>query len=161
VSPVEFVAAIAAVAGLLSSAFTAAVQVAYERRARTLLHEAEEARFEDVLISSDLDALRHYLYDTLGSFPLADFAANEKVRSRVIRLIERLQEFAAPPEEPAPPLEELAPPAETGIEPGISDPELVKAAYEIRSGEIWNGLARMRRRVEIALRDLARRYKPA
>lgn len=119
--------------------------------------EATALRSNDILI------LGNYLYDNIGATRISNYVRDDAVRERVTRALDGVLTFLGPEEVRITPqeLEEAeaaSPTAESG-ERGYSgqsaDAEMRRALQEIQYGEVWNGLARMRRHIEAQLRKLA------
>jgi hypothetical protein len=143
------------IAGVVSVSTTLiSILFAWHHR-RHVLARSEETRFQDLLEASDLRALGGYLDDTLGGFSVRDYAADSIIAARFDRLLGRLESFvdlrhdgdsALPREEKA---DAVMAPA------GIS--EVGNAWRDIERGELWNGLAKLRRYIELTLRDFLAR----
>lgn len=125
-------------------------------RARTKLKKADETDFEKVLASDDINTLGKYLDDTLGNFNIYEYASNSTISDRVDKYIERIKEFVGTVNDMKA--------EETKLEPDmagkfISEKELPEdfkpILIELRTGEPWNALARLRRLIEIKLRRFA------
>ena len=124
---------------------------------RRKLKEATEMQFRRVLSSDDLSEIGSYLDDVIGEFEIAEYVGNPTVSQRVDAYIEKLTEFVQADfkpveEEEAPeraPLGEALPP--------VGD-ELSRVLEELREGDAWNALARLRRHMEIRLRQVASRH---
>jgi hypothetical protein len=165
---------------LALSTLTASVSIGYtvitavrSRRARlTKLRAAEEQQFAQVLESDDLTELGAYLDNVLGDFAVSEYADDRAVRHRVDSYLRRIQDFVGTVEDfraSAAPAEDhvakaAAPAGPTGAptEPGAEDPAMLAenpllgdAYHELREGEVWNALAKMRRAVEQRLREIA------
>ena len=130
------------------------------RDAKERLKKTEEDAFDIVLKSDSISEVGGYLYEGAGAFALNDYSSSPKVRQRVTRLLERLESFLGGPE-----IE-----SSTGFEyeshdlSELPDPtptppnDLLAAQRELPEGEVWNGLARIRRIIELHLRDIAQKH---
>ena len=144
---------------LLIGSATAILQVVIFGRNKAsteeMIRNLEQDREDKALSSADLQILGDYLYDSVGSITLFGYATNPDISKKVRRALDRVATFLGPEPPDVPeshvrsvePKESLAPPS-------ISQ-ELEKSKAEILYGEVWNGLARMRRALEIELRTLA------
>ena len=145
------------VAGLtgLVSVSTTIVSMYLSRRSKTsALKNAEEKEFQAAIQSSNLKTLGDYLYKGIGEIRVGDFSSDPKVRERVTDLVERLDEFLREPEDKdkseKPEFEQKG-----SIEYVQHDPDLIEARSQLESGNLWNGLAGLRRVIESRLKDLA------
>ncbi len=89
----------------------------------------------------DLPALQTYLFDTLGSMSIHEYARDHDAQQFVARAVDRVEEFL-----------------EEGNRGAIDTPRadhLTMAAYAIEHGDLVAGLARLRLAIELRLRDLA------
>jgi hypothetical protein len=147
---IETVASAAIAAGTFAtlSAGWSYVQTRVRRRAD--LKALAVAREEAALTSSDIEQVGGYLFEAIGSVRISDYVRDQAVRQRTGRALRRLTDFLGPQE---PVAEE--PPALGNPDEGLGPEELRLAEEQILSGETWNGLARMRRFLELALREVA------
>jgi hypothetical protein len=116
--------------------------------------EEKERRLEQVLESSDLAVIGGYLDEVVGQFSVYEYATSEQVASVVDRCLGRMRSFVALDAEIAREAEAPEGPPEV-VPVAARSGELQEALSEVRSGEVWNGLARVRRHIEMRLRDLA------
>lgn len=128
----------------------------YEKEA---LEKTKEDAFDIVLKSDSISEVGGYLYEGVGAFALHDYSSSPKVRQRVTRFLERLEAFVGGPEIESSPIAlesrdipEL--PHQTPKPPS----DLLEAQRELLEGEVWNGLARIRRIIELRLRDIAQKH---
>lgn len=151
----EFLASTASIiAALISVLLTAITYWRNIKNQKIKLVNAEETKFEAVLNSNDINVLGKYLDETLGLFNVHEYTASEKVAEKVNKYLEKIQSFVGTTvtvseEEKPKGLESFEAPVE-----GISA-ELQTIIDELRTGETWNALARLRRHIEIRLRNLA------
>jgi hypothetical protein len=135
--------------GLVTVAAETIFLVAASRRlSRDVLRLTEDAR-RNAINSSNLQVLGKYLVDDVGSVRISDVVSSEDVGLRTFQAFAAVRRFVDKPEET--PGDEEAP--WTSPEVVMSD-ELRDARLMVLAGEIWNGLALMRRNLEIVLRAL-------
>ena len=149
-------AIVSLIAGLSSLAATlASVLIAWTERIRKL-REAKHQRLNEVLDSSDLGVVGSYLDEVIGGFNVYEYVTAEDVATTVDRYLDKLKWFVSTDADIA----RAAELAGGGPEPedavGMAD-ELKTALREVRWGEVWNGLARLRRHIELRLRSIAAR----
>jgi len=155
--PFELLASTAAVAAGLSS--VASTLYAYFRNRKSekdKMAKTRETEFEAVLDSNDINVLGTYLDETLGQFNIHEYTASTNVGERVNKYLDKIQSFVGTtehiPKEVGPKeIESVGEPIE-----GFSE-EFQTILDELRTGEPWNALARLRRHIEIQLRDIASR----
>jgi hypothetical protein len=148
-------------AGLLGNLINDRVGQLWSARkeAQKLTQELEAA----ALRSNDISIVGNYLYDNIGSTRVSNYVRDDAVHEKVTRALDSILAFLGPEEVTITPEEEeeaeaVNPSAESRErpEPGLSaDTEMGKALQEIRYGETWNGLARLRRHIEAQLRKIA------
>ncbi len=122
-------------------------------RKREQLRVADEQRFKAALDSDSLRELGSYLDRALGKFSIRDYAEDAEVRTRVTTFLDRLEEFVGRSTEIV--QKPTAPPVETQP-PAPRLPGLARIETRMEAGEIWDGLAALRRLVEARLLDYAR-----
>lgn len=145
----------AAVAGTASIALTLISRISSSRAIHRKLREAQESRFQSVLESDDLTVVGHYLDDVIGNFNVYEYVSNPKVSKTVNSYLEKLRFFVGTDTEVEQQVEDTKVPPKIKVPPPIPD-EFDKILTELRSGEVWNALARLRRHVEITLRKVAK-----
>lgn len=150
------VTVLSAVTGAVSVLVTSGEFIWRHQGSRTALKEAQEAEFQAAVTSDNLKVLGSYLYEKVGLFTVYDYASNEEVRSRVTKLMEGIRVFIGEPEFIDPPPKPSAPELiGVELESAALAAEFHQAQHDIRAGNIWNALARLRRAVEIHLRRMA------
>jgi hypothetical protein len=123
---------------------------------RSALTAVEEQPLERVLRSSEIVPLGRYLDTTLSKVTVSQYTSSETISAQVDQYIERIRDFVGTTEEvqaqqiakqqPEPvPLWTLEIPSE--LQPVLD---------ELKDGESWNALARLRRLIELHLRDVAK-----
>jgi hypothetical protein len=129
--------------------------------ARKLAKELEAAALQ----SNDITMLGRYLYDNIGATRVSNYVNDKVVRERVQQALAGVLAFLGPEENEITP-EEAVEAEEAagqrsqehegyGTEVGLADEPMRIALEDIRVGEVWNGLARMRRYLETRLRAIA------
>ncbi|MFD7160031.1 hypothetical protein ACFV9C_35955 [Kribbella sp. NPDC059898] len=137
----------AAAAGLVSIVVQSASRVVAARRRRQDRARLTDAAQLSAVNSADIETLGRYLFDDIGAVRVSDVVTNDDVRGRTLRAFSRLTTFIG-----------TEPPAEAGEAPAtpaasqLSIDELSTAREQILRGEVWNGLALMRRHLELTIR---------
>jgi len=112
-----------------------------------------------VLSSDNIITLGNYLDDTLGKFNIHEYTNNVEIQKRVDQYLERIQNFIGTNEDIAKEIviedKELIEIDKSSIIDEKFSDEFKKILYEVRAGEPWNALARLRRHIEIILRNMA------
>jgi hypothetical protein len=125
---------------------------------RDKLSRSNEINLEDVLNSNDIKRLGRFLDETIGQFDVAEYVTSKNVSNTIDKYFDGVSDF-------------LGSAARTEAEEKIEKPEpsniyvshkrpdfsgnLEIVFSELEQGEIWNGLARLRREIEIKLRERA------
>lgn len=126
------------------------------RNIRTKLKGADEVHFQKVLDSDDINTLGKYLDGTLGNFNIYEYTSNFLISERVDKYIERIKQFVGTVDDMKAQEAKLEPEVEAS---SVSDRELPDdfkpILNELRTGEAWNALARLRRLIEIKFRQFA------
>lgn len=126
---------------------------------RSKLDNANETTFDMVLSSDNIITLGNYLDDTLGKFNIHEYTNNVEIQKRVDQYLERIQNFIGTNEDIAKEIviedKELIEIDKSSIIDEKFSDEFKKILYEVRAGEPWNALARLRRHIEIILRNMA------
>jgi hypothetical protein len=153
-----FISVLAGGASLLQAAREAIRRRAELAAARQAL---EQERAERALAADNLEVLGEYLYGTLGTVTLEKYATDEAVQEQLDRVAKRVAQFVSPegersPEHDRPVPSQLAtdaaPTARRDLiaQHGLNGPE-----EQIRAGNVWNGLAELRRIIETRFRAMA------
>ncbi len=117
------------------------------------LKKAEEKTIYSVLEEDDINKLGAYVDDVIGSFDMREYATNPEVERKVDSYIEKIQDYIGAPEDierekaVSPPQPDLRTTLDSQL-PHDFKPIL----QELRFGESWNALARLRRYIEVILR---------
>lgn len=134
---------------------------------RSVKEAASAVSFEKAFSSFDLKVIGEYLRSEFGSVALDTYARDENVRRSLDRSLARIGEFLDADEQGAsskadardeePELVEVVGDREFASElnekPGDA-PAVLAALEQLRKGEIWNALAKLRRDVEIDIRQV-------
>ncbi len=98
----------------------------------------------EALAQNDLESLGDYFYEKLGRLPLSEYAADEQAQSIVSRAVSRVDRFMG------------ADSSETDLHfPGDAESQVSIAVSDISQGDYWSGLSRLRRIIEMTLREIA------
>jgi hypothetical protein len=150
----------------LVAGFVSLLQFGWERYhawrdAKDAARSLEEEATEAALNSNDLDTLGAYVYRNLGAVTLDNYARNEVVQKRLDSVAHRVAQFVSPegdPNERDEPLQAapVGTDAPTSTISALATKHgLHNAEAEIRSGNLWNGLAELRRVLETRFREIA------
>lgn len=148
----KFVGSAGLLAAFTSLLSTLAVVGLHSIVARRKLQAAEEAKFKEALESDDLLKLGDYLSSTLGQFTIQEYSSREQVAQRVNRMLARLGDFIGEGDVALPTLLDQSPvthPPELSSLPA----EFARVKADLENGDLWNGLARLRRIIELNLRQ--------
>ncbi|MDD5168127.1 MAG: hypothetical protein PHN75_04855 [Syntrophales bacterium] len=124
------------------------------RHSSAKLQNAEKERFEIVLASDDITTLGNYLDNTLGKFNIYEYSSNSQISSRVDKYLDRIKDFVGTVESIEAEKDTPEPDIPETIEQEIPK-DFIPILEELRTGEPWNALARLRRLIEITIRELA------
>lgn len=130
------------------------------RAAKKKLHAAEAKSFEAALASDQLEILGEYLDTTIGAFDVSEYVANKEIAGRVDRYIARILSFVGTDEQIAkdenvqPPMAQRTLDISAAVEDHIEHP-FDSFLAEVAEGEPWNALAKLRRYLEMELRNIA------
>jgi hypothetical protein len=145
----DFTALLAAVAGLAAAA-VGFLQARFMRRldeeARKALSAAQEPRVDLALREGDLKSLGDFFFNNLGRLSLSDYADDTEARKIVSGAVRNVEMFL-----------DAERPSVWEVPDQLADAEARKAERDISGGDYWAGLSRLRRAIELALRDAAKR----
>lgn len=151
VDTISLVSAASAVIALGQAIYT---QLASKRAEERQLKAMEERIFDNVLMSDDVAELGRYLDETLGTLTISEYCGNREMARRADSYISRIGDFVGTATEIAQEKQETEQP-----EPRASSEEMsvefAKVVDDLRGGEVWNALARVRRHVELRLKERA------
>ncbi|MFB6344080.1 hypothetical protein ACE1ET_20345 [Saccharicrinis sp. FJH62] len=157
---------ISGIFGLLSIILTLFSFFRSTRTQSTKLKELDKKKFELVLESSDIIKLGNYLDNEIGQLTISDYVDNKSLNERVDSLLNKLTRFVGTENEIKTDLQEQEEfkKTESRQDPikefpfvGKLGVEFDKIINELYLGEPWNALARLRRHIEILLKDLAQK----
>ena len=122
-------------------------------RIRKLSNSVEDAKTDAALASGDIDTIGRYIYDDLGSIRLKDFTLNKDIEGKLNAVIDKVEDFFGSAED-AP---DQSPRSESTPEINLSGlpDEYDVFLDELRRGELWNCLAKLRLFAEQKLGTLA------
>lgn len=149
---------LSATSGLISVLLTLISMLIAYRMQRVKLRETRKRKLQSVLDSDDIVTIGHYFNSVVGKFNIYEYVANEQVAKTVDSYLDRLQLFVGTDVEVKASIEEIEAPKVKRIPIGYPD-EFYRFRDELGKGEIWNGLAGLRRYTEIYLRNTAARHK--
>lgn len=123
---------------------------------------ANEKAYQEVMESNDLDKIGKYLDDVIGNFDMREYAENKKIRDTLDLYIEKLKSFIGTDNEIIKSANETQKDvyktnvsdlvASVVIRPKLTQ-EFQEILDELYSGETWNSLAKLRRLIEIKLKE--------
>jgi len=143
-------AVLSALGGLAAALQFTASRVSW-RKARAATQEVlYDAAISEALDADQIRVLGTYLEERLGSITIAEYSADTATRARVSLFVSRISQFLEQPENESP---TEAPAILRPQEAGATEFEEVEEM--ILSERVWDGLARLRRTIEIRLRELA------
>jgi hypothetical protein len=146
------ISAASVIAGAATAVAGAISARAAERRARADAKYVEASARNQAIEASDVEALSSYLFEDVGSIRISDYVRDKNLRERTRATLQAVTDFLGAPGEELP--EPSAPLISPQQPAKLKDDELARAQQDIESGETWNGLARMRREIEIRLREV-------
>ncbi len=127
----------------------------------------KEKSFETILESSNIKELGTYLDSEIGQLTISDYVENKDINKRIDILINKLTQFVGTEEQINKETEEIKEYEKETKESshtlkdfpykGKLGAEFDKIINELNFGEPWNALARLRRHIEIELRNLAKK----
>lgn len=124
------------------------------RNQQSKLEKARERELEEILASSDLDIVGGYLDDVIGRFNVYEYVTADGVATSVDRYLGKLRSFVSTDAHIARAAQPVGEAPEV-VEPSGLSEELERSLLDVRTGEVWNGLARLRRHIEMRLRSFA------
>jgi hypothetical protein len=150
--------ALSLLSSILSILITFVSALRYRSETRRKLAAAKEAEFKAVMASNSLEQLGQYMDEVIGQFLIIEYASDPTVQKRVDSFVKRIQGFVGTVDEiPPAPSEPKHPGGVDTIHDEYLPQDLVPVLQAIRVGQVWNGLALMRRILEEHLRQFARR----
>ncbi len=136
------------------------------REAKAEVERLAERKATDALQSDNIEEFGRYLYDNIGPTRVSNYVENAQVRERVTQALDAVLDFLGP-EESEVTADETQVVEQEARQPEVqeaiqrSQPEAIREASEMTTafseitfGEVWNGLARMRRYIELRLLKL-------
>jgi hypothetical protein len=133
----------AAIGGVLSYWQFVATRRSQEETEEALA-AAREPKVDQALVQGDLKGLGDYFFNTLGRLPLADYADDREARGIVSDAVRNVETFVNPDSSSV----------SEGADALIRI-DTRRIETDIAMGDFWGGLSRLRRRIELALRDVA------
>ncbi len=146
---------VSVVVGAISIVFTLSSLVSSLWATHHKLREAQKQRFQSVLESDNLIVVGSYLDEVIGNCNVYEYVSNRNVSKTVDSYLEKLRFFVGADTEVEQQIRETKTPPKIKVPSSVSD-EFDKVLTELRSGEVWNALARLRRHIEITLRGIAK-----
>lgn len=158
---ISLLAAVLSVISIIAAIISSIKNLISQRKS---LKELKKKQLETILDSSDIISLGNYLDNDIGELSISDYVDNKELTKKVDSLIARLTRFVGTEEEMEVEKEE-----QEEFEKQHTKHELIKEfpftgkvgeefdkiINELYLGESWNALARLRRYIEILLRNIA------
>lgn len=141
----DFISILTVVAGVLGAVLPlilAFVARQSNEEAKQALLAAREPRIDQALRKDDLKGLGDYFFRDLGRLPLADYANDTEARRIVSDAVRNVESF----------LNADRPSTDVSASVRV---DAKRAEADIAAGDFWGGLSRLRRAIEIVLRDAA------
>ncbi len=148
-----------ALAGTTSALATLVSHRLFSKRAGQEAKVLSDEKLQRVLDLSDLAGLSEYLWRDIGRIRMSDLSADDRLRSRSNAVLDRILNYVGSTDDVA--LIDSSTDTETIGEPSMTipkrtpsgslDEELTRALQDIEVGEVWNGLARLRRHIEVVI----------
>jgi len=149
--------------GLVAILSAAAAALWASRERRTAEKASDRAMFEDAIRSDDLSKMGKYLEDVIGGLTVGEYVKDREVKRRIDEYLDHITDFL---NRDIVGTESTIPAAGERPHEELSKRWTVEAAYlsdqvgkDIDRGEVWNGLARLRRTIEQVLTELAMERK--
>lgn len=140
-----------AVVGTIVGALAAYFAAAASSRAKEEEQRVERSRVDAAIQQLDRKELGNFLWNAAGDTSIADVIGRPVLDQRIMAALDVVSSFAGePPETLGEPPDETKNVASSGE----AYPELRRASTEIDEGEVWTGLARARRELELGLAGL-------
>lgn len=144
----NLVSVAAALSGVVAGAASSLTAARASKRHREDVQRLDAEAQDRALNSSDIATLGKYLVDDIGAVRVSDVVSDEQVRNRAWQAFSRVAQFVGEPTDGGGDGTAAVHPSEK-----IASTDLLAARDQILRGEVWNGLALMRRQVEILLRQ--------
>lgn len=139
------------IGGLSSILLTLINYLNSRRKATKTIEITEEEKLNKILATDDIKELGNYFDNSLSNISIYQYSTNEKVFNKVNRYLESVQEYVGITEN----IKKEIEPKIKKLEPiSKSLDEFAPIKKELETGEPWNALARLRRHIEITLRNI-------
>src|ERR1700722_708583 len=152
-------------AGAAAAAWQTVLTFRQSRSVREEVRKLTQDQERRAVQSYDIRELGRYLYDNIGTTRIANYVGNAEVRARVSTALNGVLSFLGTEDteitrqesdtaaQQANEREVIHALEESQSDANGQTSEMVRALEEITYGEVWNGLARMRRHIEIQLHE--------
>jgi hypothetical protein len=141
-------ATLSAVLAAVTAVVSGVVAARRSRETQDAVRQVRETRAADAISALDLASLGTYLYETLGSVPLASYASDTQTRRDVARALDDIENFVT----------EDQPLAVDQRDERAAMSSLDAARQALAQRDTWQALAQLRRSIEIDLRAFADRH---
>jgi hypothetical protein len=159
---ITLVSLISAVLTIVITLFQLGINIIRKKEELNKISRADEKAYLEVMESNDLDKIGKYLDDVIGNFDMREYAENKKIRDTLDLYIEKLKSFIGTDNEIIKSANETQKDvyktnASDLVASVIVRPKLTQEFQvildELYSGETWNSLAKLRRLIEIKLKE--------
>lgn len=160
----EILGIVSAAIASISVLITIYTSLAEKWKQKNKLKLLQAKEFESILETSDIKILGNYLDNEIGQMTISDYVDNKEINYKIETFINKLTRFVGTEEQID---KEESEQSEIQKEPdfdqkrykdfpfkGQLGEEFDKILSELFFGEAWNALARLRRFIEIKLREL-------
>jgi len=147
---------ISLIAGILSIIFAIINFCSAYSIRKEKINQAKETLFKSAIESNDLEKLGTFLEKNIGNFTIHEYVTDNDVNLKVNSYFERLQSFLSTQEEfeKESSIQDQLPHQIEGYP--VMDTDFEKILNELNFGDTWNSLARLRRTIEIRIKDYAK-----
>lgn len=148
----NIITTISTLTGLLSVVATL-LAIYFNKKSQTkALNDIREKSLDELIDSFDIKLLGKYLDKNLGQVTIKEYSANEKIQKIVNKYVQTIVNYIGTEEK----LNQKISVPENGKEYSANiSMELIPIILEYETGQTWNALAKLRRHIEITIRDLA------
>lgn len=150
----NLVSVASAVSGIAAGVATSLTAARASKRQREDVQRLDTEAQDRAINSSDMATLGRYLLEDIGTVRVSDVVSDKQVRSRTWQAFSRVAQFVGEPgDADADAAADGAGRTGVGGSGELTSEELRIARERILGGEVWNGLALMRRHVEMSIRE--------
>lgn len=147
------ISSLTAVLSVLATLFA----IYFNKKSQTKsLNDIREKSLDELIDSFDIKLLGKYLDNNLGQVTIKEYSANKKIQKIVNKYVQTIVNYIGTEEK----LNQKVSVPENGKEFSANiSADLIPIILEYETGQTWNALAKLRRHIEITIRDLANENK--